>query len=114
MDTSQHLQLPLKLKTLKLLAVIAAVLAFFVLGLPLYAASIQGVQQAMLYVMSIHLGIYIIAQWINFECRAVNTRIKLYSFNEEAAQVAENYHGVICSLPMISLLAAMLSFLALI
>lgn len=84
------------------------------LALPIYAASIESSQQVLLYIMSIHLGIYIIAQWITFEFKAIDTEISLYTFEQHSNQVDDYYHKVVFGLPLVSALTALLSFLILI
>ena len=116
MSTYQDLQLPLKHKALRWLSVASRFLCGLALLLPVYALGVDSSlhdSKVGFYIMGIHVGIFVVAQWISLECRAVVTHIELYSWQQGHAGRDDGYPDVVYMIPWITGLLACLSLLIL-
>ncbi|MDX1692595.1 MAG: hypothetical protein R3208_02445 [Ketobacteraceae bacterium] len=113
METSQYFPVLPKIRTLRRLALVSAGVFLLAFALPVYSLTLENGHQVMLYVMSIHLGLFILAQWLSFECKMIEYKVKLYSMSNVQESDREYYRQVIQGLPLLAAFASVLSLMIL-
>ncbi|MCG8671163.1 MAG: hypothetical protein MI867_17285 [Pseudomonadales bacterium] len=111
MNSHSYLQVPNKIRTLLILAIVASFLIMLALGIPVLAHFMNSGVVEMSYIMGIHFGVYVISLWVSYEAQSIDSQIELYMFTKPQESKAANYLSIIFIAPSVAAVASLLSFI---